>query len=336
VSASAANDHLRGVAEEAYRGVRTCVTGGAGFIGSHLCAALARRGARLVVLDDLSTGSEENLRPARAVASELRFVRGSILDPAALADATGGCAVVFHLAASASVPRSIEDPASSFEVNATGTLRVLEAARATKGDLPRFVYSASSSAYGDRPGQPRVESMAPDPRSPYAAGKLAGEHLVSAFAHGFGLEAVSLRYFNIFGPRQRADSPYAAVIPRFVDAIVRGVRPLVYGDGAQTRDFTHVSNAVAANLLAGAGERHLHGEVVNVGAGRSTSVLDLLGAIGRLLGVRPDPEFAPARAGDVMHSTADLGAARALLGYRVIVGLEDGLRETVEALRSAR
>lgn len=335
MSASAANDHLRGVAEDAYRGVRACVTGGAGFIGSHLCAALARRGARLVVLDDLSTGSEENLRPARAVASELRFVRGSILDPAALADATGGCAVIFHLAASASVPRSIEEPAHSFEVNATGTLRVLEAARATKGD-PRFVYSASSSAYGDRPGQPRVESMAPDPCSPYAAGKLAGEHLVSAFARSFGLEAVSLRYFNIFGPRQRADSPYAAVIPRFVDAIVRGARPVVYGDGAQTRDFTHVANAVAANLLAGAGERRLRGEVVNVGAGRATSVLDLLGAIGRLLGVRPDPEFAPPRAGDVMHSTADLGAARALLGYRVIVGLEDGLRETVEALRSVR
>lgn len=310
----------------AYRGRRVCVTGGAGFIGSHLSLALARGGAEVCVLDDLSNGLETNLAEAPG---RVRLVRGSVLDRAKLGSAVNGSEVVFHLAAVASVPRSVEEPERAFAVNAAGTLEVLEAARLA--GVGRVVYAASSSAYGDQPGLPRVETMAPDIRSPYAAAKCTGEHLVHSHARCYDLSAVSLRYFNIFGPRQREDSPYAAVIPRFIRALLDGKSLVIYGDGRQTRDFTPVANAVRANLLAGSVAGPLRGEVVNVACGRSTTVLELVAALGVLLSVEPAYTLAPSRAGEVRDSLASIDAARELIGYEPVVSFEDGLRDTVGA-----
>jgi UDP-glucose 4-epimerase len=307
-----------------YRGMRVCVTGGAGFIGSHLCDALVEHGARVTVIDDLSQGLRANLD---GVATQVRLVEASILDESALADALDGATIVFHQAALASVPRSVEDPDRYFEVNAIGTHRVLESAR--RQGVERVVYAASSSVYGDQPGQPRVETMAPDPRSPYAATKCVGEQLLRAYASCYGMSGVSLRYFNIFGPRQRPDSPYAAVVPRFAEALGAGRRPVIYGDGEQTRDFTFVANAVDANLLAGASERDLAGEVVNVGCGEGLSVNALLEAVARELGVEPACDREPARTGDVRDSVASIDATRALIGYEPLVDLATGLRGTV-------
>lgn len=307
-----------------YRGMRVCVTGGAGFIGSHLCDALVGHGAFVTVIDDLSEGLRANLD---GVAAQVRLVEASILDEMALADAMDGAATVFHQAALASVPRSVEDPDRYFAVNATGTQRVLETAR-TKG-VGRVVYAASSSAYGDQPGQPRVETMAPDPRSPYAATKCVGEQLLRAYASCYGLSGVSLRYFNIFGPRQRPDSPYAAVLPRFTEALAAGRRAVVYGDGEQTRDFTFVANAVHANLLAGASERDLAGEVVNVGCGAGLSVIALLDAVARELDVPCAFDREPLRTGDVRDSVASIDAARELIGYEPLMDLATGLAQTV-------
>lgn len=300
------------------------MTGGAGFIGSHLVDALCALGAEVVALDDLSNGRRANLAGAGARA---RFVEGSIASQAALDDALAGADTVFHLAAKGSVPQSIEAPREYHEVNVGGTLGVLEACR--RLGVRRVVYSASSSAYGDQPGLPKVESMVPDPRSPYAYSKLACEHLMRAWSRCYGLETVSLRYFNIFGPRQRHDSPYAAVVPMFAERIRAGARPVIYGDGLQTRDFTHVANAVHANLLAGARTGALGGEMVNVACGESFTLLELAERIGALLGVRADPEFRPMRTGDVMHSRASIDAARALLGYEVIVPFDQGLAQAV-------
>jgi UDP-glucose 4-epimerase len=300
------------------------VTGGAGFIGSHLADALAALGARVRIVDDLSNGLEANLSGAAAAAE---FVRGSILDAGVLDRAFAGVDTVFHHAALGSVPRSIEMPEQYERVNVEGTLRVLEAAR--RAGVRRVVYAASSSAYGDTPSLPKHESIRPDPRSPYAFTKLAGEHLMRSWALSYGMETVSLRYFNIFGPRQRHDSPYAAVIPMFAEAIRSGRRPVVYGDGRQSRDFTYVANAVHANLLAAACPRRLQGEVVNVACGARYSLLELLEALGALLGSRPEPEFRPARAGDVRDSEADIRLADELLGYRVIVPFREGLRSIV-------
>ena len=300
------------------------MTGGAGFIGSHLADALAALGARVRIVDDLSNGLEANLSGAAAAAE---FVRGSILDAGVLDRAFAGVDTVFHHAALGSVPRSIEMPEQYERVNVEGTLRVLEAAR--RAGVRRVVYAASSSAYGDTPSLPKHESIRPDPRSPYAFTKLAGEHLMRSWALSYGMETVSLRYFNIFGPRQRHDSPYAAVIPMFAEAIRSGRRPVVYGDGRQSRDFTYVANAVHANLLAAACPRRLQGEVVNVACGARYSLLELLEALGALLGSRPEPEFRPARAGDVRDSEADIRLADELLGYRVIVPFREGLRSIV-------
>ena len=300
------------------------MTGGAGFIGSHLVDALCALGAEVVALDDLSNGRRANLAGAGARA---RFVEGSIASQAALDDALAGADTVFHLAAKGSVPQSIEFPREYHEVNVGGTLGVLEACR--RLGVRRVVYSASSSAYGDQPGLPKVESMVPDPRSPYAYSKLACEHLMRAWSRCYGLETVSLRSFNIFGPRQRHDSPYAAVVPMFAERIRAGARPVIHGDGLQTRDFTHVANAVHANLLAGARPGALSGEMVNVACGESFTLLELAERIGALLGVRADPEFRPMRTGDVMHSRASIDAARALLGYGVIVPFDEGLAQAV-------
>src|SRR4051812_2011695 len=311
------------------RGSRALVTGGAGFIGSHLADALIGHGAEVVVLDNLDGGSSENV-PAAA-----RFLQGSILDPNVVASATAGCRYVFHLAALGSVPRSVAEPRRFHDVNVTGTLNVLEAAR-TAG-VKRVMFAASSSAYGDSEVLPKVESMVPTPRSPYAANKVAGEAMLQAYAACYPLDTVSLRYFNIFGPRQNANSAYAAVIAAFAKAMLAGRRPVVYADGEQSRDFPYVANAVPANLLAATRPGRLGGAVLNVGCARAITVNELAGAMANALG-HPElgaPIYEPPRAGDVKHSLADLALTRSTLGYQPVTSFEDGLRQTMEWYRVA-
>lgn len=310
-----------------------CVTGGAGFIGGHLVDALVSLGARVTVIDDLCNSSAAHIAGLMDLEPErVRFVHASILERAALEDAVAGCDAVFHLAALGSVPRSVEEPARTWVVNATGTMRVLEAAQ--RAGVKRVIYSASSSAYGDNPALPKVESMAPEPMSPYAAAKLAGESLCRTWSACYGVETACLRYFNIFGPRQAADSAYAAVVPAFIKSLLAGEAPTVFGDGEQTRDFTHVSNAVAANLLAATSERTLQGEVANVGAGERTSVNTLAGLLAVLCD-RPGvaPNYQPERVGEVRDSVADISAARELLGYEPVTEIKDGLAQTVRWYR---
>ena len=306
----------------AFDGRRVLVTGAAGFIGSHLTAALAALGAHVVAVDDSSEGDWSNLDGIEA-----RRVGMSILDPA-LAGAAANCDTIFHLAARVSVPRSLTDPAGYLATNAQGTLAVLDAARAA--GVGRVVYSASSSAYGDSPTLPKIESMPPLPRSPYAASKLAGEMLCRAYASCFDVDAVSLRYFNIFGPRQRADSAYAGVVAAFATAVLEGRPPIIYGDGSASRDFTFVANAVHANLLAAARDGRFGGDAINVATGRRLTVLDLARAMSDAAG-RPDlaPLHRPPRTGDVQHSLADLTKARDVLGYQPIVPFEQGLKSTL-------
>lgn len=315
--------------QQKYAGRRIGVTGGAGFIGSHLCDALVAGGAEVRVLDDFSTGRSSNLA---AIMDQVTVIEGSILDSSAVDEAIRGTDTVFHLAAAASVPRSVEEPRRFFDVDAQGTQIVLEAARCA--GARRVVYSASSSAYGNQPGLPRVESMCPDPQSPYAAAKCAGELVARAYAATYGLETVSLRYFNIFGPRQRFDSPYAAVVPRFAEALLTGGRPIVEDDGHQTRDFTYVENAVLANLLSGSGDRPLRGEVINVACGVRTSILELLELMAEIVGVEPAYTSMPPRVGDVRDSLASIEAARALVGYEPAVPLREGLARTIEHYRT--
>ncbi len=305
---------------------RALVTGGAGFIGSHLVDALLSKGWKVTVLDDLSTGSISNL-PAAAT---LKFLEGSVLNPAKVSEAMAGVHTVFHLAASVSVPFSVEHPETSFRVNADGTLISLEAAR--HAGVRRFIFSASSARYGDGPELPRREGIAPQTLSVYAAGKLAGEALVTAYAKSYALETVSLVYFNIFGPRQSPDSPYAAVIPIFLSKLMKNQPITVFGDGEQTRDFTYVANVVQANLLAADSER-LCGESINVAGGESISLNQLISEISTTVGVSPEVIHAPPRPGDVVHSSADISAAKRLLGYEPMVPWRDGLRLTVDSLR---
>ena len=264
-------------------------------------------GAEVTVIDDLSSGTMEHLEGA---GTRLRFIRGSILDPAALLEAAGDAAIIFHQAALTSVPDSVERPQAYHEVNATGTLRVLEAARlrAAVGhdSRVRIVYAASSAVYGDREDDRLLETLPPLPMSPYAVAKYVGELLVRTYALCYEISGVSLRYFNVFGSRQRPGSAYAAAIPAFAEALLGGERPVVYGDGTQTRDFTHVANAVHANLLAGASTRELTGQAVNIGCGTTTSVLQLIEKIAAILGAESIPELAPSRVGDVLHSRADI------------------------------
>lgn len=321
-----------------YRGRCVCVTGGCGFIGGHLVDALVGLGARVGVIDDLSNSSASHIGSLMERDPErVGFVHGSILDDAALRDAmepmrgprrAGDGGVVFHLAARSSVPASIESPERTHAVNAVGTVRVAQAAR--DAGAARVVYSASSSAYGDGEGLPKRERDLPDPLSPYASSKLAGEHTMRAWSGSFGLSTVSLRYFNVFGPRQRSDSAYAAVIASFARALLSGEPATIYGDGLQSRDFTYVRNAVVANLLAGACQTRLKGQVVNVGAGQRTDLLTLHKLMAGLCGVpHAEPVHAEARVGDVRHSQADIALARELFGYRPVVDLEEGLEKTV-------
>ncbi|HYO09588.1 MAG TPA: SDR family NAD(P)-dependent oxidoreductase [Tepidisphaeraceae bacterium] len=314
---------------DAFSGARALVTGGAGFIGSHLVEALVALGASVVVIDDLSAGHRENL----ALFPGAEFVQGSILDRAAVARAMAGVNYVFHQAAMASVPLSVERPRDFYDVNVTGTLNVLEAAASAK--VRRVTFAASSSAYGDSEVLPKVESMPPQPLSPYASSKVAGEGLMRAWANCYGVDTAALRYFNIFGPRQGADSAYAAVIAAFAKAMLQGKRPLIFGDGGQSRDFTYVHNAVHANLLAARHETPLGGEVINVACGERVTLMDLARVMREALD-RPDltPVHHPARAGDVRHSLADLSHARNVLAYQPVVGFEAGLRATVNWYRA--
>jgi len=303
------------------------VTGGAGFIGSHLVEALIAQGRRVRVLDNFSTGLRANLaalRPAPEV------VEADLADAAAVARATAGASLVFHLGALASVQQSIEDPAASHRACATGTLHVLEAARRAR--VRRVVYAASSSAYGVPAGALQTEAEPLHALSPYAAAKLAGEFYAEAFAASYGLETVRVRFFNIFGPRQRADSPYSGVIAIFAGLMQAGKAPTVYGDGRQSRDFTYVSDAVQAMLKAALAPG-ISGRVYNVGTGRSVTVLDLLAALNSLLGTRLVPQHGTARPGDVRHSRADISQARRDLGYEPVVAFEDGLDRTLHWYR---
>ncbi|APW59291.1 NAD-dependent epimerase/dehydratase family protein [Paludisphaera borealis] len=306
------------------------VTGGAGFIGSHLVEALLGQELRVRVIDDLSTGRPANLA---AVRDRIEWAEASLTDFDACRRATEGIDVVFHEAAIPSVPRSVAEPLESHASGPTATLNILEAAR--RAGVRRVMFAASSSAYGDTVELPKDESMNPNPLSPYAAGKLAGEHYIQVYARTMGLDGVSLRYFNIFGPRQDPSSPYSGVISLFIKAMSQGVRPKIYGDGSQTRDFTYVANAVAANLAAMRHPEPLSGRVLNVGTGRSISLLDLVAALNSILGTRLEPEFLPPRAGDVKDSLASLKRVEATLGYKPIVGFEEGLRRTVEAIQSS-
>jgi nucleoside-diphosphate-sugar epimerase len=305
--------------------MRYLVTGGAGFIGSHLVARLVADSHEVVVLDDFSTGKRENLQ---GLLDEIEIVEGSITDYATCARACGGVQFVLHQAALASVPRSLRDPVATHHANVTGTLNVLLAAR--DAGVQRVVYAASSSAYGNTTELPKHERMVPRPLSPYAASKLAGEHYCRSFNASFGLETIGLRYFNIFGPRQDPASQYAAVVPRFITAALSNEGPVIYGDGEQTRDFTFVGNAVEANLLACVAPKSACGEVFNVGCGARISVNELWRRIATLLQCTAQPRYVPARDGDVRDSLASLELSRDLLSYSPITSVDEGLRQSVE------
>jgi len=300
------------------------VTGGAGFIGSHLVEALTASGRTVRVFDNLSTGLRSNLD---AIKPAPEFVEGDLGDPDAVLRATAGVSHVFHLGALASVQRSVEDPLASHRICSTGTLHVLDAAR--RSGVKRVVYAASSSAYGIPQGEVQSESDPILALSPYAAAKASGELYAQAFASSYGLETVCVRFFNIFGPRQRADSPYSGVIAIFVGLMTAGKAPIVHGDGLQTRDFTYVANAVQALIKASTAADASPG-IYNVGTGRRTTILDLVAALNIQLGTRLTAQHAAARAGDVRHSCADIARTQRVLGYQPEVGFEEGLRRTLE------
>jgi UDP-glucose 4-epimerase len=304
------------------------VTGGAGFIGSSIAEELLSKGERVRILDDFSTGRRSNLE---ALKGDFELVEGSIVDPAIVTKAMQGVEVVFHEAAIPSVARSVENPQASMLANVMGTTVVLDAARHAK--VRRLVFAASSSAYGDTPTLPKVETMMPAPLSPYAVAKHTCEQLLTVFAKLYGIETLSLRYFNVFGPRQDPTSQYAAVIPNFITAALKRTRPVVYGDGEQTRDFCFIENTVAANLLAASTSNKLTGQVVNVACGDRISLNQLLGMVSEEAGFKLDPEYKPGRAGDVRDSLASIDAARALIGYEPKVRAREGLRRTIEAFK---
>jgi UDP-glucose 4-epimerase len=303
------------------------VTGGAGFIGSHLVEALLQRGDRVRVFDNFSTGQYDNLTHIRG---DVEIIEGDLRDNDAIRRAVAGIEVVFHQGALASVQRSVDDPVTTNAVNVTGTLHVLTAAR--DAGVRRVVFASSSSVYGDTPTLPKVETQAPHPLSPYAVSKLAGEQYCMAFSVVYGLSTIALRYFNVFGPRQDPHSEYAAVIPRFIDRMVRGLPPIIYGDGLQSRDFTYVENVVDANLAAADAPADCSA-VFNVGAGARTSLLELAAQINQLLGSNLAPDHQPPRAGDVRHSQASIDAIRATLGYAPRVSLTEGLARTLAWFR---
>ena len=300
------------------------VTGGAGFIGSHLTTRLVEDGHRVRVLDNLCTGSLGNLAHLEG---RFEFLQGDLCDRTAVAEAVDRVEIIFHEAALASVPRSVERPLETHAACVTGTINLLDAAR--HAGVRRVVYAGSSSAYGNQKTMPKHEGQVPQVLSPYAAAKLAAELYCEAFASTYGLETVRLRYFNVFGPRQDPNSPYSAVIPRFVAALLNGDRPIIYGDGSQSRDFTFIDNVVRANLLASQVDG-ISGRVYNAACGQTLDLITLLRSICNRLDVPFAPVFAPARVGDVQHSWADISAAERDLGYTVEVPVQDGLAQTVD------
>ena len=308
---------------------RVLVTGAAGFIGSHLCRRLVADGDQVVALDDLSEGSLDNL----AGLDEIRFVRADLHDADAVLAAADGCRAIFHQGAKRSVPRSMEQPRLTTEVNVLGTMNVLLAA-AEHG--ARVVAASSSSVYGDQDTFPLVETMEPRPRSPYAASKLAGEIYAASFLRSHGVPCVSLRYFNAYGPGQDPASEYATVVPRFVVACLTGARPIVHGDGEQSRDFTYIDDVVEANLRAADAPDAAQGRAFNIGGGgEPTTINRVLRIVADEIGVQPEPVHEPTRPGDVRKTQADVSAAASLFGYEPKVPIEDGLRRTVDSFREA-
>lgn len=307
------------------------VTGGAGFIGSHIAGALTSSGARVRVLDDLSTGHRENLDE---IGGDIDFVQGSVADEQLLSKALENVELIFHEAAIPSVPRSVEAPRNTHIASVDGTFSLLLAAK--EAGVRRVVYAASSSAYGDQPTLPKVEKMAPDPLSPYAVAKLVGEYYCRVFTRVYGLETVSLRYFNVFGPRQDPGSQYSGVVSRFISALLGDQRPVIFGDGEQSRDFTYIENVVAANLSAASAPK-ASGNVINVANGERITLNELLNELKQLTG-RTDvtAEHRDSRVGDVRHSLADITMARELLGYESKVGLREGLKRTLDWWKTSR
>ncbi len=307
------------------------VTGGAGFIGSHIASALAAAGARVRVIDDLSTGYRENLQEIKG---DLDFVQGSLADERTLAKAVEDVELVFHEAAIPSVPRSVENPRQTHVASVESTFSLLLAARDRK--VRRLVYAASSSAYGDQPTLPKVETMLPEPLSPYAVAKLVGEHYCQVFTRVYGLETVSLRYFNVFGPRQDPSSTYSGVVSRFISDLLGGKRPVIYGDGEQSRDFTYIENVVDANLKAAETSKGI-GQVINIANGKRITLNQLLHELKSLTN-KPDvsADYQEPRAGDVKHSLADITRARELLGFEPRVGLRSGLEFTIDWWKNSR
>ncbi|MFM9903836.1 MAG: SDR family oxidoreductase [Pyrinomonadaceae bacterium] len=310
---------------------KVLVTGGAGFIGSNLAEELIRQGARVTIIDNLITGFRENLEEIKG---DFDFIEGDINDDDGAARAVEGCEIVFHEAALPSVPRSVDDPGETHHACVNGTLNLL--IKSKNAGVKRFIYAASSSAYGDQPVLPKVETMRSDPLSPYAVAKLTGELYCRSFNNVYGIETMSLRYFNVFGPRQNPSSMYSGVISRFVDALLTGKQPVIYGDGEHSRDFTYISNVVDANIKAINSEKGI-GETVNVANGERTTLNELLNVLKNITG-NPDviADYQPPRNGDVRDSQADNTRAVEWLGYTNHIGLEEGLRKTIDWWKSSR
>jgi len=300
------------------------VTGGAGFIGSNIVEHLVGQGKSVRVFDNFSTGKHENVR---AFVDKAEIVEGDLRDAKSIQQAVTGVRFVLHLGAIPSVTRSVEDPRTTNDVNITGTVNLLLAAR--DADVKRVVFTSSSSVYGDTPTLPKREEMTPSPLSPYAVHKITGEYYSRVFWRLYGLETISLRYFNVFGPRQDPQSQYAAVIPRFITAIMRDQSPVIFGDGKQTRDFSHIENVIDANVAACEAPKEALGESFNVACGGRISLLDLVETVNKILGKKVNPKFDPPRPGDILHSQADISKAEKLLGWKPRVGFADGIAKTI-------
>ena len=310
---------------------KVLVTGGAGFIGSNLADELIAQGAEVTILDNLVTGFRENLDEIKGT---FEFIEADLNDSTALKKAINGVEIVFHEAALPSVPRSIDNPLETHQACTDGTFNLLVEAK--NAGVRRLIYAASSSAYGDQPTLPKVETMRPEPLSPYAAAKLTGEYNCGVFSHVYGLETLCLRYFNVFGPRQHPSSAYSGVISRFIDALMKGERPTIYGDGEQSRDFTYIANVVAANIAAANTDKGI-GEVMNVANGERISLNSLLDSLKTITGTSDiEAEYLPARKGDVIHSQADNTRAVEWLGYEKLVGLDEGLMKTIDWWKTSR
>lgn len=311
--------------------MKLLITGGAGFIGSNLARAFLKEGAKVRIIDNLITGKIENIEDIK---EKVEFIEGDITDIKSLDAAVKGVDYILHEAAIPSVARSVEDPISSNHANVTGTLILLEAAR--KHGVKRVVYAASSSAYGDTPTLPKREDMTPLPLSPYAITKLTGEYYMKVYFELFGIETISLRYFNVFGPYQDPKSEYAAVIPRFITKILNDEQPVIFGDGLQTRDFCYIDNVIYANILALKAAKDALGKVYNIACGRRINLLQLVEMINRILGKDIKPIFDKPRPGDVKHSLADISLAKEKLNYEVKVDVEEGLKKTIEWFKTRR